>query len=492
MGVQPGALPRVSRYGPFQGAQARDGLGERRYHEPAAGEHVRVDLPPAHVVSPRKSIDPARAPVTLCGMRSYRELFRTPEFSPLFATSAVDVTAQTVGGLALGTLVYATTGSPLLSSLAMFGTSFAQVVGALALMSAADRVPPRAALTVTASVYAVGIALLALPGLPVGALFAVLLALGLASSLTGGVRYGLLGEILPEGGYVLGRSVLNMATGTTQICGYAIGGVLVSALSPRGTLLVAAALYAAEAVVARCGLGDRPPRAAGRASVAATWRTDVLLWSSPHRRHVYLALWVPNGLVVGCEALFVPYAAHDAGLLFAVAALGMLVGDTVTGRFVPPRLRARLGAPLRLLLAVPYLVFAVRPPLAAAAAAAVLASVGYAASLLLQEQLVALTPPEVRGHALGLHTSGMLTMQAVGAALAGAVSERTGAPAAFAVMAGASLVVTLALAPGLAAARRAAAEADAPPAAAGSGPGSDQGDAGAPGLDPQGGQRAGA
>ena len=54
-----------------------------------------------------------------------------------------------------------------------------------------------------------------------------------------------------------------------------------------------------------------------------------------------------------------------------------------------------------------------------------LASVGYSASLLLQERLMALTPDELSGHALGLHSSGMLTMQGVGAALAGAVAQLT-------------------------------------------------------------------
>ena len=44
---------------------------------------------------------------------------------------------------------------------------------------------------------------------------------------------------------------------------------------------------------------------------------------------------MPNGLIVGCESLFVPYAPRHAGLLFAFAALGMLVGDTLTGRFLP-------------------------------------------------------------------------------------------------------------------------------------------------------------
>jgi predicted MFS family arabinose efflux permease len=382
-------------------------------------------------------------------MRTYRDIFRVPEFTPLFATSSLQVTGSTVSGLALGTLVYTATRSPLLSALSMFGALFAQLIGAAALLSAADRLPPRAATTTMALAFGLGTGLLAVPGLPLWAIFAVVLGQGLVASVGGGVRYGLLTEILPAEGYLLGRSVLNMSAGMTQICGFAAGGVLVSALSPRGTLLVGAALHLAAALVARAGLGPRPPRAAGRPSVAATWRTNARLWSRTSRRYVYLAMWVPNGLIVGCESLFVPYSPRHAGMLFALAAFGMLIGDTLTGRFVPGRWRQRLGVPLRLLLAAPYLVFALRPALPLAVAAVVLASIGYSATLLLQERLMALTPDDIQGQALGLHSSGMLAMQGVGAALAGSVAQHASPATAMAVMAAASLTITLVLAPGL-------------------------------------------
>ncbi len=99
--------------------------------------------------------------------------------------------------------------------------------------------------------------------------------------------------------------------------------------------------------------------------------------------------------------------------------------------------------------AAPYLVFALRPALALAVTIVVLASIGYSATLLLQQRLMALTPGELSGHALGLHSSGMLAMQGIGAALAGAVAQRTSPPTAMAVLAAASVAVTLALAPGL-------------------------------------------
>ncbi|MFJ9590512.1 MFS transporter [Streptomyces acidicola] len=379
-------------------------------------------------------------------MRSYQHLFRTREFTPLFVSSALQVAASTVSGLALGTLVYEATESPLLSALSMFGPSLAQVVGATTLLSGADRLPPRATLAGTAAAFAAGTALLAVPGLPLGAVFAVILVQGLIASLGGGVRWGLLSEILPKDGYLLGRSVFNMMHGGTQITGYATGGVLVAVLSPASTLLLGAVLYAAAALVPLLGLSRRAPRASGRPSVSRTWRTNAELWSHAPRRTVYLGLWVPNGLVVGCESLFVSYAPDHAGLLFACAAAGMLAGDVAVGRFLPPAVRRRLITPLLLLLAAPYLLFALRPPLAVAAVCVALASVGFAASLLQQERLLSRTPPHLTGHALGLHSSGMLTLQGVSAALAGALAQVTSPAAAMAVLAGASVAVTLALA----------------------------------------------
>lgn len=96
--------------------------------------------------------------------------------------------------------------------------------------------------------------------------------------------------------------------------------------------------------------------------------------------------------------------------------------------------------------------FILHPPLAAACAVGAVASVGYSSTLMLQQRLMDLTPGELSGHALGLHSSAMLAMQGAGAALAGAVAGWTSPDVSVTVMAAASVAVTLALAPGLRAA----------------------------------------
>jgi MFS family permease len=382
-------------------------------------------------------------------VQTYRQLFGTPEFTPFFLTISVQTAAQTVGGLAMATLVFAATGSPLLSALAMFGPSLAQVVGAITILSASEKMPPRGALIGLAMLLGVTSAVQAIAGLPIWAIFAILFGQGLIACMSGAVRWGLLNEIVSRDGYLLGRSVLNMANGLMQIFGFILGGVLVNILTPQGTMLVGAGLYVVAAGFARFGLRPRAPRLAGRPSIAETWSNKARLWASKPRRYVYLALWIPNGLIVGCEALYVPYAPAHAGLLFVCGAAGMIVGDVMIGRFVPRRLRRRLGAPMRLILAIPYLIFAFSLPVPLAAGAIVLASVGYAASLLLQEQLLELTPESLSSPALGLQSAGMLTMQGVGAAFAGLVAELTTPGIGMTVMGALSLIVTLALHRGL-------------------------------------------
>ncbi|MGN6688256.1 MAG: MFS transporter [Actinomycetales bacterium] len=179
-------------------------------------------------------------------------------------------------------------------------------------------------------------------------------------------------------------------------------------------------------------------------------------------RPIYLMMWVPNGLIVGCEAVFVPYAGQHAGWLFGAAAAGMLVGDIVVGRFVHDPRRDRLVIPLRVLLAAPFIAFWLHPPLWLACLLAALAASGYSAALPIQERLVAHTPPEARGQVFGLASTGLMLGQAAGALVAGTVAQALGggSPAAgraMLVMAILSLTATAAIAKGFAASRAAAA-----------------------------------
>ncbi|TCM42520.1 MFS transporter [Kribbella sp. VKM Ac-2568] len=382
-------------------------------------------------------------------MRTYRELFTVSEFRVLFAGGATSVAGSTMQMLALSALVYATTSSPLLAALAYLAGFAPQALGAATLLSWADRVPPRGFLAAWDCVRAAGALLLAAKVLPVWGIFALIMSLGVVDAVASAVRTAVLVDVLPRDGYVLGRSVLNITVGAMQIVGFGVGGTLLAAVGPRAALLVSAELALATALVTRLGLRPRAPKATGAATIRTTTDGNKRLLGDRTTRSLLLAQWIPNGLIVGAEALFVPYAGDAAGALFVAAAAGMLVGDIVFGRWVPRDLRNRLVIPLRLLLAAPYLLFLLEPAVSVAVAAVGVASIGYAASLALQDQFLAVVPEELRAQGLGLAGSGMMTAQALSATVVGLGAELSTPAISIAGAAVLSLLVTAALAPGL-------------------------------------------
>ncbi len=387
-------------------------------------------------------------------MRTYRQLFGIAEFRALFATQCLSMAAASIASLALATITYSATRNAVLSGLAMFGGPLIRLAASWFLLSASDLLRPRQAMAAVAVINCAADLLQAIPGMPWGLRFVILALPWIAMSATGGSMLALVSDILPAGSYVFGRATLNIAVGGIQIVAYAVGGILLLYLHTPALFLSAAAASALAFVLVIKGVGDHPPRSAGQPLMRRARTINRMLLGSPLLRPVYLAAWIPNGLIVGCESLFVPFAGRAAGYLFAATAAGMLTGDILVGRFLPAQARTGLIEPLRFLLAAPYVLFFLHPPLGAAAALGFFASAGYAASLPLQERLISHTSPEVRGQVLGLNSTGLTAMQGVGAVIAGLLTEQLhGGPAAactaIGVMGCASLAVTVTLIPGL-------------------------------------------
>ncbi len=405
---------------------------------------------------------------------TYRSLFAIREFRVLFLNRCVVVISVAASGLALATITYEATRSAVLSGLSLFGGPLVSLVVSQLLLASSDRVRPRTAMTCQMGAALVSDALQLVPGMPWQARFGLLAIPYVAYAMFAGTRWVLVREIVPEGSYILARSLMNLAEGGMQVVGYGVGGLALLWLSPRGLFAAAALADLVSLVSVRFGLRDRPARTArdrdaadragGRSGKTAgrrgvvrrTMAVNRRLLCSPVTRPLYLALWVPNGLVVGCESLFVPYGnaasgGHGslAGWLFAATAAGAMVGDLTIGRFVPPGWRDRIIEPLRLLLAVPYLLFFLTPPPAVAVPIGFLAAAGYAASLPLQDRLIRNTDDAVQGQVLGLHMNGMMLWQAIGALIAGTVASFVPPATAMGAMAAASTAVTLLLVPGL-------------------------------------------
>jgi hypothetical protein len=370
-------------------------------------------------------------------MVTYRQIFANREFRAIFAGNALATAGATIQMLALSALVYARTGSPLLAALAYLGGLLPYALGALLLLSYADRLPARGFLAAWDVVRGAVALLIAVGLLPVWGMLLLVLATGAVQSVAVAVRNAVLADVVPDG-FILGRATLNVSVGSMQIVGFAAGGALVAALGPMRTMLASAALATMTGLVTWFGLHSRAPRATGRAGIGETWRGNRVLLGTPSIRSVLLGSWLPNGLIVGAEAMYVPYAGAAASVLFIAAALGMLFGDLIVGRWVRSAQRVRLTNWLHLLLAVPYLGFVLHPPVWL-----------IAGTLGLQQRLVDEAPERLRAHALGLDSSGRMTMQAVAATVVGSVAQGLGVPVAMTIAAVASLIVTAFLWPAL-------------------------------------------
>ena len=378
-------------------------------------------------------------------MLTYRALFAQPEFRALWTSTALSTVAGTMSSLALATVVHRQTGSALLTAIAMFGPSMAQMLGATTLMSAADASPPRRTLAVVGALTTASLVLQTIPNLGTTTRLLIVLGAAYVISIGSGVRWGLLSEVVPPESFPLARSTMNVAVGAFQVVGFAGGGLLLSTFTAPQVFVLAALVSAVAVPVLLFGIAERPPRRAARAGLGETWRGNRRLLAERHTRTLVLALCIPNGLIVGCEALFVPYAEERAGLLFAAGALGMMCGDLYVGRFLDADGRRRTNTALRLLLAAPFLAFAPAPGIAVATVLVAVASAGYAASLAQQEWLVALTPPALRGQVLGAESSARMTTQGICAVMAGALADLVSTASAMAVLGVASLLVSLAL-----------------------------------------------
>lgn len=330
--------------------------------------------------------------------------------------------------LALSVLVYARTSSSMWAALA-FSAGFApQAIAGALFTSLADRLPPRMVISVSLVARALpGLAIGMAPTMPVSLMLAMVAAAALVTPVFFGANSGLLLEILSDDHYILGRSLLSLASSSTQILGLGLGGALLAVLSARWLMFFAGACLALAGVVTRLGLRRRPSRArsagrdnpnrpsrAARGTVRATLAGNRDLLGSPTLRRLLLMQWLPVWFATSAEALAVPYTeslGHPAGaasFLLAAAPCGMLLGNLVVGRLCIPALRERLVFPLSLLVGVPLLAFLWRPPLVVASLLLFATGIGFAYSLGLQRIFADSIPARLRGQGFALVSTGVM------------------------------------------------------------------------------------
>ncbi|MFI8900507.1 MFS transporter [Streptomyces virginiae] len=361
------------------------------------------------------------------GSAGYRSVFRTPEFPAVFAAHLMSVLGLVVAEISLSVLVYRLTGSPLMSALTFALGFLPYALGGTLLAGIADRLPARRVLVTCDLVCAACAAAMVLPATPVAALLVLRCATAFVAPLFQGTRNASLPDILGSGeAYVLGRSLLRLVAQSAQLIGFGLGGLLLTVLAPRGAIALTAAGFLGSALLLRLGTRARPARTAVRTSPLAGMRAVL---GRRRLRALTLLFWLPPVFFVVPEALLAAYAdgigAGTAvlGLMMCAMPVGTIAGELWAGSALSARTRSRIVAPLAAAGLLPFLLYAGRPGVPLVLLALLLAGLAHAHTLGLDQWYVEAVPDELRGRAMTLLSTGLMTLQGVGMALAGVAAE---------------------------------------------------------------------
>jgi predicted MFS family arabinose efflux permease len=170
-------------------------------------------------------------------------------------------------------------------------------------------------------------------------------------------------------------------------------------------------------------------------------------------RRLLLLGWLVPACAVAPEALAAPYVT-DAGGSPAVVGwwlvalpVGMIVGDVVGVWVLTATRQRRLVGVFAAASFVPLLAFVWSPPIVLAIPLLVLSGLGAMYSLGLDSFVRDAVPEQEFGRTMAVNTAGLMTLQGLGFALAGASAELVGAPMAIALAGTCGLMVVALLRP---------------------------------------------
>jgi MFS family permease len=362
----------------------------------------------------------------------YRDAFAVGEFRTIFFAHVISIAGSTIAMLALTVLVYTRTHSALLSALT-FATGFLPFLIAGTLLSAVvDRVPTRT-LLVACNVLSGGVALfMALPGTPVAALLVLNFLLGMIQPVFSGARSATLRDVLADGAYIAGRSLIRLVAQGAQLGGMALTGILLTVVTPRYLLLGNAVSFGVAAVLLRFGTRERElsPAKAEQPSLARDSLAGIkAVFAIAPLRRLILFMWAYVALAVAPDALMVPYASGrsggtvSAGVLLTAIPMGAFLGELLTNWMASPDRQIGIIRPALAVSFAPLLVFALNPAIGLALVALFVSGLGAAATLGLDRLTVKFAPPNLLPRALSLLSAGMMFSQGVGFAAAGAAAD---------------------------------------------------------------------
>jgi MFS family permease len=355
---------------------------------------------------------------------SYADIFGEREFRALFASRALSTIGDYVARAALVITVFAETRSAALMGITFALSTLPDLIGGPVLAGLADRFPRRAVMVAADLGRAVLLLCMAVPGVPLVGLWALLFVIRLLDSPFSSAYLSTMAVVLPGRRLVKGSAVTQLVNHVSYTVGYGVGGLVVAATGLSAVLLLNAATFALSGLVIMLGVRVRPATAAA-GSAPSWWRSThaAVRHVAAHPRLRVIALFpLPIAATVVCEALAAPYAAQlrhgpaVAGLLMAAAAAGVVLGLWLLPLVITD-LRPWQVVVLSVTSCAPLLAFVAVPGPVVAVVLIVVSGAALYYWIPLAAEFTQTVPDGMRGQAVGLLTTMMKVSQ--GAAILG-------------------------------------------------------------------------
>jgi predicted MFS family arabinose efflux permease len=386
----------------------------------------------------------------------FRDVFAVAEFRALWIAQLLSVVGDQLARVALTVLVYDRTRSALLASITFVVSIVPTFLGGVMLAWLADRYPRRRVMIACDIVRCALVLVMALPGLPLSAMVALLFVVTLVGAPFGAARAAIYPDVLTGDRYVMGTAVTLTTYQFAQVLGFAAGGTVVAFFGTRTSLVLDAATFAGSAIIVRAWVRPRAAPTTAAADRAPSRLAGIvasarLVFARPALRTPMLFGWLA-AFYCAPEGVAAPLA-HDlgggavaVGAILAADALGQTAGAIAFSRFVAPPARLRFMGPLAVAACAVLVLFLWRPGLSGSLL--ILAASGGCASyqLAANAAFVTATPQERRSQAFGLAQGGMSLGQATAMILAGAAAQHHAPARVIAVFGAVGAVVALAVA----------------------------------------------
>jgi len=367
------------------------------------------------------------------------------EFRGIAVAQVTSECGDQIAAIALSYLVYTRSNSPFLAASTYAVTYLPWVFGSILLAPLVDRLARRAVMVVCDLGRAVTIGVLALATkvhhMPIPVLIALVLISSCFSAPYSAARAAILPDIFEAGpGYVGAVAISRILQQVDSVFGFALGGLVVAAVSPSGALAIDSATFVVSCLVTLALVRERPAVLVdGRASLRSIF-VDIgpnfaLVLKSRTRRAMLLLSAAALLFLIAPEGLAVAYArehghgAVAAGLLTASQPFGIAVGAWLFIKYVPARRQGQLLLPLAGTGAAVLALTALVPPIWLACVLWGLAGVMQCFLVTTIAAYNVGTDRALRGRANGIASATIAVSQGLGFLIWGAVGDWRGAAA---------------------------------------------------------------